>query len=162
MITKKERLLFALASLSSDEAAQVEAMLSGIRAGGAPALHLSGFESVDVAKDAYLTPDGREIVRIGGEAWALTVYVHETRKASLMERAIAKEAARKNAETQGMDKREGIAATTCPQMCGGKPCGGTLNQSPVCSSCVTGKMGYLYRYTCESCGFDIVTREQLR
>jgi hypothetical protein len=57
---------------------------------------------------------------------------------------------------------EVIAATTCPQMVEGKPCGGALNRRGVCPSCVTGKMGYKYRYQCESCGFDIVTREPLK
>lgn len=119
----------------------------------------SGFERVEC--DGPLTPDGREVMRVRGRAYALRSDVHSKRLAQRMDAAL------RNAQTQqpvrpALPVRESIAATTCPQMIEGKPCGASLNRKGVCPSCETGKMGYKYRYTCEVCGFDIVTMEALR
>jgi hypothetical protein len=122
----------------------------------AAVLESSGWERVDAAPGTQLTQDGRPVIWAHGQAWAMT------REAwgSSMQKAQAEAAAKRPAQPKPV--REGIAAATCPQMSGGRPCGGTLNRSPVCPSCVTGRMGYRYRYTCEICGCDIVTREELR
>lgn len=117
-----------------------------------------GFERVDA--DGPITGDGREVLRIRGRAYALRPEVHAERLAQRFE-AAKKLQAEKQAAQQPKVK-ESIAAVTCPQMVEGKPCGGALNRKGVCPSCVTGKMGYKYRYTCESCGCDIVTKEELR
>lgn len=118
----------------------------------------AGYEAVP--DSGQITADGREIVRSAGVAWALRAEVHAARLAEAFETA-RKQQAEKQA-TQQSDVKEAIAAITCPQMAEGKPCGGALNRRGVCPSCVTGKMGYKYRYTCESCGCDIVTREPLK
>lgn len=116
-----------------------------------------GFERVEV--DDYLTPDGREVMRVRGRAYALRPDVHAERVArklaAAQKRVVEKKAA------QAAEVNEAIAATTCPQMIGGKPCGGALNRKGVCPGCATGRMGYKYRYTCEACGFDIVTKTEL-
>lgn len=124
-----------------------------------------GFEIV--GGGGPITADGRESFEVYGKRWALNPEAHAKALAERIEQAKAMQRLKEEAGQQRADKShdpvaEGIAATTCPQMSSGKPCGGTLNRAPVCPSCVTGKMGYRYRYTCESCGCDIVTREELR
>ena len=118
----------------------------------------SGYEWID-DPGGLITPDGREVLRIGRRTFALRPDVHAQRLRDAMEYEKAmREAGAAQTHTTG----ETIAPMTCPQMVSGKPCGASLNRAPVCPSCITGRMGYKYRYTCESCGFDIVTREELR
>lgn len=120
-----------------------------------------GYEDVpDYDGSSLSTSDGREIIVIKGRAYALRPEVHAQRRAAALERArVDAESRQKSGRAD--EVKESIAATTCPQMIGGKPCGGALNRKGVCSSCVTGKMGFSYRYTCETCGFDIVTKTEL-
>lgn len=120
-------------------------------------LAADGFERIEA--DGPMTADGREVLRIRGRAYALRPEVHAERLAKRLEAARKLRAEQRPAPPVDY---EAIAAATCPQMIEGKPCGGSLNRKGVCPSCVTGKMGYKYRYTCESCGCDIVTREELR
>lgn len=121
-------------------------------------LAADGFERVET--DRPITDDGREIMRIRGRAYALRPEVHAERLAKRLDVARTQHVEKKAALQS--EVKEAIAATTCPQMRDGKPCGGALNRKGVCPGCVAGKMGYKYRYTCESCGCDIVTREELR
>lgn len=109
-----------------------------------------GYEETD--EQGVISADGREVIELYGRRWVLRSDLHKAKR----ERAAAQMPAPPD------PVREGIAVVGCPQMLNGKPCGGTLNRGPVCPSCVTGKMGYRYRYTCESCGCDIVTREELK
>lgn len=115
-----------------------------------------GFERIEA--DGPLTFDGREVLVVGDVKMALRQEVHADRLAKAFEAA---KQARPKTEKQP-EVRESIAATTCPQMIEGQPCGGSLNKKGVCPSCITGRMGYKFRYTCESCGCDIVTKEELR
>ena len=117
----------------------------------------SGMERVEC--DGPLMPDGREVMRLRGRAYALRPEVHAERLAQRFEAARQRQAEQRPEQPE---IKEAIASTTCPQMVDGKPCGGALNRRGVCPSCVTGRMGYRYRYTCESCGCDIVTKEELR
>ena len=114
-----------------------------------------GYEPTET--DYEILSDGREVISAFGSKWVQKKEIYD---------AIKSEIFAKNQPTPPRNERaqvkEAIAPTACPQMSGGKPCGGTLNRGPVCPSCVTGRMGYRYRYTCESCGCDIVTREDLR
>lgn len=126
-----------------------------------------GYQPVVASPDQMLYDDGREILRAHGKAWVLRLDIHERRRLDALDEAMQQQAAAHHSTPR--DKHhdepavsEGIATVTCPQMSGGRPCGGALNRSQVCPSCVTGKMGYKYRYTCESCGCDIVTREELK
>lgn len=115
-----------------------------------------GYERVEAT--GPLTLDGREVLTVAGVAVALRSDVHAERLAAAFEAARrSKQKAEKQPEV-----RESIASVACPQMIEGKPCGGALNRGGVCPACVTGRMGYRYRYTCESCGCDIVTKEELK
>lgn len=117
---------------------------------------VDGSDIAVTAPDAEYTGDGRVVLRAHGKIWAMDQAAFDAMQM----------AARRNdpprVATGQPEVTESIAATTCPQMIDGKPCGGALNRKGVCPSCVTGRMGYRYRYTCESCGCDIVTREELR
>lgn len=124
-------------------------------------MHDVGLEPVDGWDGSVMTADGRPVVMVrDGVAYAPVAEEFAERVRDAIAEAEKREADRRASQPKPV--REGIAAATCPQMSGGRPCGGTLNRSPVCPSCVTGRMGYRYRYTCESCGCDIVTREELR
>lgn len=104
-------------------------------------------------------PDGRRVVTKDGRRYAMPIEAHRAAVEAALAAKVEVEKARRAAQPK--EVRESIAATACPQMHQGKPCGGALNRKGVCPSCVTGKMGYRYRYTCESCGFDIVTKTEL-
>jgi hypothetical protein len=118
----------------------------------------NGYEWIDDPVTP-ITDDGREVLRIGRRAFALRPEIHADR----LREALEHERSMREAEAaQQSAQSESVASITCPQMVSGKPCGGALNRAPVCPSCVTGRMGYKYRYTCESCGCDIVTRGELK
>jgi len=121
-------------------------------------LSADGFERVEA--NGPITPDGREVMRIRGRAYALRPEVHAERLKQAFEAGRKKQAEKQAA--QPAEVKEALAATTCPQMHNGKPCGGTLNRKGVCPGCITGRMGYRYRYQCDTCGFDIVTKEELK
>lgn len=150
----------ALANLTKDDARRVYAQDVIRRRLNTTNFDAIGFEEVACVSGEAMTSDGREIVRVGGRAYALRPEVHAERLAQRFE--AAKKLQDEKQAAKPAEVTEAIAATTCPQMHDGKPCGGSLNRRGVCPSCVTGKMGYKYRYTCESCGCDIVTREELR
>jgi hypothetical protein len=122
----------------------------------------NGYDRIVVGDGDVATADGREVVRAFGWSWALRPDVLSERARVALDVARAQAEERKVVERHEAAVTEGIALVTCPQMSGGRPCGGTLNMAPVCPSCVTGRMGYKYRYTCESCGCDIVTRGELK
>ncbi len=117
-----------------------------------------GFEVIEAQADQIMTADGREILRAHGKSWALQPEIHAARLAEAFEATRRKEPPNRQPP---VSDGESIASIPCPQMSGGRPCGGSLNLRPVCPSCVTGKLGYRYRYTCESCGFDIVTKREM-
>lgn len=161
MITKAEKSFRALSTLPMAEARA--SWISRVRFEKQLSKSLvahyesAGFERVK--GDGPLTDDGREVLMVDGVALALRPEVHAERLERRMREA--KEIAKASATSKKQEVRESIALTACPQMVGGKPCGGALNRKGVCPSCVTGKMGYKYRYTCESCGFDVVTKTEL-
>lgn len=165
MITKNEKIIFMLSSVPFKVAREAWISRARIEAGRISdtkkMITEKGFVPVEVTADAVMTDDGREILRMYGSAYALRPEVHAERLRIGLEQA--RERKRETEQrTTPVDVNEAISDMTCPQMVGGKPCGGALNLKGVCPSCVTGRMGYKYRYTCESCGCDIVTREELR
>lgn len=120
-----------------------------------------GFEIVEAGPAQIMTSDGREIIHAHGKDWALRPDIHAAR----LTEAFEKERHREPPANTAQDEHpagESMATVSCPQMSAGRPCGGALNRRGVCPSCVTGQMGYRLRYTCEACGFDIVTKEELR
>ena len=101
-------------------------------------------------------PDGREIMSAQGKIWVLSPEEHARRIAAAVQNGherIPDETERPKPPAEAM------AVTTCPQIIDGKVCGGSLQQSGICPRCELGRAGYVYRYTCESCGYDIATRE---
>jgi hypothetical protein len=115
-----------------------------------------GYE--EIQEDGDLTADGREIVNMYGKRWALRSEVHTER---LEQRMAEVKALKAMVVENTQEVREAIAATKCPQMHNGKPCGGALNVKPVCPGCPVGREGYRYRYQCDTCNFDIVTKTEL-
>lgn len=129
----------------------------------------NGFELAPENSTGQMLNDGREVFTVARRKIVLSKDIYDNNIKDAMERArqtkLALDApARTVAKpaTEQPEISEGIAGVACPQMTEGKPCGGALNRRSVCPSCVTGRMGYKYRYTCERCGCDIVTREELR
>lgn len=137
---------------------------AGIRDFAMRSLLSSGFEVVEA--NGNVTADGRIVLSVNGATVALTKESHEARLNEAIDTARA--ATVKNQiiadkqDSPAQVAKEEFSVTTCPQMADGKPCGGALNKKGVCPACVAGKMGYKYRYSCESCGFDIVTKAELR
>lgn len=150
MLTQKQKLIRDMLAMSANEVDDAVAIVK--MAGDVPAFG-PDFEAVTRPGNGKFLDDGREVIVSGGVAYALREDVH----AQLVADALSAEQ-RRVAVTNA---RESMASIACPQMDGGKPCGSALNRAPVCPSCVTGRMGYKFRYTCESCGCDIVTREEL-
>lgn len=161
MLTPEDSLTLRLRSLPDDivRAAVRRWSISAVkkRRTISEAMEADGWAVVEVPDDAVMA-DGRIVRRVGGKAFVMRADVHAERLAEALEKA--KQKAVEIAQTA--EVKEALSETTCPQMIDGKPCGGSLNRKGVCPSCVTGKMGYRYRYTCESCGCDIVTKEELR
>lgn len=123
----------------------------------------SGFEIVDVA--GAVTSDGRTVLTVNGATVALKKEVHEARLREALDvarAAFVKKQQPVEQETPAQRVKEEISTITCPQMTEGRPCGGALNKKGVCPACISGQMGYRYRYSCESCGLDIVTKTELR
>ena len=118
-----------------------------------------GYVETDMPDAHGFLADGRRVVVVDGRRFVMTLEAHNAAVNAAIAAKVEVEKARRAAQPK--EVRESIAATTCPQMHKGKPCGGALNRKGVCPSCVTGKMGYRYRYTCESCGLDIVTKTEL-
>lgn len=162
MINKKEKIRVSILAMDFDllRALWIDRVKAEkARIGGFESwMRDQGYREIVVPDGALLTADGCEVLHAHGKAWALPLEEHIKRRQAALDAAQETERARIRRQS---GQREGIAAATCPQMVGGKPCGGALNRGPVCPSCATGRMGYKYRYSCESCGFDIVTKTEL-
>lgn len=122
----------------------------------------AGYELLDDVS-GEVTEDGREIVFVDGAAYALRPEVHivQLEAEFELERRRRPSLVIGEATPSEHDAREALAATTCPQITGGKVCGGSLQQSGICPRCDLGKQGYIYRYTCESCGYDVALKGPL-
>lgn len=109
----------------------------------------AGYEQVSVDPAALLTPDGREVLRLCGRAWALTPAIHAARSADAL--AQAKQMA--VAAQQGSEpSRQAGGPATCTALIDGQLCGGTLVMAPVCPRCALGKSGVAATLTCDVCG----------
>lgn len=101
----------------------------------------AGYEQVSVDSSALLTPDGREVLRLCGRAWALLPEAHAARMAEAMELA-----------KQQPPAQQPAPPTTCTSLIDGQLCGGTLVRAPVCPRCALGKSGVAATLTCDVCG----------
>lgn len=107
-----------------------------------------GFEPVDAQSGQLLTTDGREVLRLHGDAWALRPEVHARRMAEAVERSKRLGALRKQ-----VDQGAAVAQpATCTALIDGQLCGGTLVNVPVCPRCALGKSGVAATLTCDVCG----------
>lgn len=112
------------------------------------------------AGDARYLPDGREVFGAHGREWVINKDIwaqHLAREFG----ADPQEQPRTRDYSGAGPAPESLSLCSCPQIVEGKVCGGSLQQSGICPRCELGKQGYIYRYTCESCGYDIATREPL-
>ena len=110
----------------------------------------SGFEVLDIPSDQLLSDDGREVLHLYGNAWALKPEVHAQRLAEAMERAKQRDAAM--AEQQPQPTQPIQPPTTCTSLIDGQLCGGTLIRASVCPRCALGKSGVEATLTCDVCG----------
>lgn len=160
MITKIEK-IFATESFSDIRKAYVSRarLESKSIIGSTRWLQNNGFELITEPTIGNLTADGREVIQVFDKKWALKMDIHLERRRIALDKA-QEYASQKQVSNQSTAE-ESFVMTSCPQMIDGKPCGSALNRVTVCPSCVTGKLGYRYRYSCETCGFDIVTKQEL-
>lgn len=163
MIKDIERLTVKLASLDMET---VQALYDKRRAveserqkGAEQYLIEQGYERVFVDDEAFLTEDGREIIRLAGQAWALLPRVHEDRR----ERAIAgaqlietqRRAAEQESNTKSVVGTEALSALVCPK------CGDSLQYSAVCPKCTAGQRGFRHSYVCVCGAIEIISVEAL-
>lgn len=106
----------------------------------------AGYEQVSVDPSALLTPDGREVLRLCGRAWALLPEIHAKRQKEALEAGVEAEKARRAAQQQTG------RPTTCTALIDGQLCGGTLIHATVCPRCALGKSGVAATRTCDVCG----------
>ena len=121
----------------------------------------SGMEAVDC--DGLITEDGRSVVKVGSATYALRKDVHDDRLRKEIEFAKRRQEAQRLVEkaAPAQEPSESMAAAACPQIVNKKPCSGALNRNRICPSCELGQQGYRFRYSCDACGFDIVSRKEL-
>lgn len=114
-----------------------------------------GYERTDCADK--ITSDGREVIDIYGQKWALRPDVHAERLAQLFEAAKQRQVDQetKEPETKSVAGTESLSAMICPK------CGDALQHTVVCPSCAAGKIGYRHRYVCVCGGVDIISKEAL-
>ena len=98
----------------------------------------NGFELLDIPDGQLLTDDGREVLRVAGQAWALRPEIHAQRLTEAM--ALARQ------------RDNGRPPATCAALIDGQLCGGTLLRAAVCPRCALGKQGVAATLTCDVCG----------
>lgn len=104
------------------------------------------FELIDgLEPGTMLTPDGRAVMWIDGQAWVLLPEVHASRVQTVVAKAAAAKVQEHATETLG---------PSCPT------CGEPTNQTAVCPRCAMGNAGLKYQYAC-TCGVTFFTREAL-
>lgn len=104
------------------------------------------FEEIDgLEPGTLLAPDGRAVLWIDGQSWALRPEVHAARVQSFVTKAVAAKTAQQASESLG---------PSCPK------CGDATNRTAVCPKCALGKAGLKYQYSC-TCGATYYTREAM-
>lgn len=115
----------------------------------------SGMERVEC--DGPLMPDGREVMRVRGRAYALRPEVHAERLAQRFEAARQRQTEQetKEPETKSVVGTESLSAMICPV------CGDSLQHTSVCPKCSAGQRGYKHRYACACGAIEIISQEAL-
>lgn len=113
---------------------------------------LPEFERVDVSSSDVITADGRDVLRINGQAYALRQEIHIARMEKEFEAA---KTAQTKTSTKSVVGTEGLSGMVCPK------CGDSLQYSAVCGACAAGKAGYKHRYSCVHGHVDFVSKEKI-
>ena len=111
-----------------------------------------GYEEVFDAGEKMLYSDGREVVRSNRRTFVLNADEWKRRRELSFQLA-----SNKSIDIPVEDKRgtvEALAESVCQ-------CGGSINIASVCKACELGKLGYRFRYTCDSCDLDIVSKKEI-
>jgi len=103
----------------------------------------SGFEVIDMPGTSQLSPDGREIIRVGGVALALTRDEHIRRR----DAALAVVGATK--KTKPVKPGEAVSSVLCPA------CQSVMAKSPVCPGCAKGRAGFKILCICTECSHEV-------
>lgn len=115
-----------------------------------------GFEEVEQEPGQIITPDGREILRAYGKAWALRPEVHVQRMAEVFEAAKKRQDEKQpEAGTKSVVGTESLSSMVCPK------CGDSLQHTAVCPKCAAGQRGYKHRYACVCGAIEIISQEAL-
>jgi len=120
-----------------------ETYISNRRAAFMAWLDEQGWSETDAPSDAVAMPDGREIMRLDGQAYILPIEIHRARVAEAMA------AVKKQREEQKQSPGEGLAAVLCPV------CRSTMAKSPICPSCAKGRAGFKILCTCTECSHEV-------
>lgn len=107
-----------------------------------------GYEPVEVDSGSSLTHDGREVLRLRGQPWALRPEIHTKRLTEAMERARQRDAALAAQQEPSTPK----SPTACTSLIDGQLCGGNLVRAAVCPRCALGISGVVATLTCDVCG----------
>jgi rubrerythrin len=108
-----------------------------------------GYEPTDYTT---WTDDGREVVRVAGQSWAVNKSTHASEIAAALE---AERRQPRAADTKSVAGTESLSSIACPK------CGDTLQHTSVCPSCAAGKLGYRHRYACVCGGVDLISKDKL-
>lgn len=111
-----------------------------------------GYEEVFDAGDKLLYHDGREVVRSNRRTFVLNAEEWTRRRELSLQLA-----SNLNTATSA-DSRSSTVETLAESVC---KCGGSINIASVCKACELGKLGYKFRYTCDSCDLDIVSKKEI-
>lgn len=105
-----------------------------------------GYEEIDISKDQFVLPDGREILWAQKKAWVLSMDVHNTRLKDALNNAHNAEIVIQTSNTARADH------SVCTRLIDLQLCGGRLYASGVCGRSALGKAGVIAIYTCDTCG----------
>lgn len=105
----------------------------------------------EVNCETRFTEYGAPVYEIHGKKYARSEEAHTKAYEEAMSTARSRTEKRDTSTTAV----ESMASFTCPN------CGGAVQKTSVCSQCDLGKSGYKYRYTCESCEFEVASKQSL-
>lgn len=111
----------------------------------------NGYEEIDIEDGRLLSDDGREIVFAHKKKWVLNKDEWERRRSLSLEEAAREKAA---VDTKSVAGTDSLAVFSCPV------CGDAFQKTKICPSCLAGRAGYSFRYSCV-CGVDIVSKDDL-
>ena len=156
MFSKKERVFAAMMSASFDDLRAAFITRSKMKSSGTVSaqqfMDHQVYELITAPDNAVITDDGREILRVNGQAWVLQPEEHTERLRLAFDSAKERST---ESEPKSVVGTESLSTMTCPK------CGDMLQYTSVCPNCAAGKLGYRHRYTCVCGGTDLISKEAL-